>query len=112
MLGPDDHFRDDQDPPPTIVGAWFADYPHAESFLTPEVIWGLCRWRHERYERLIERARGLADRVERMKLYREADRMLVEEAVLMPGVYGRWHELLKPWVVWADQLKDVIIMPH
>jgi ABC-type oligopeptide transport system substrate-binding subunit len=59
------------------------------------------------------------DQEERMSLYRQADRILVEDAPVMPVGYGRQHLLVKPWVsrfptsaikylFW----KDVIIEPH
>ena len=54
-----------------------------------------------------------------MAMYQEADRILVEEAAIMPLAYWRCHWLVKPWVrrypvsttkswFW----KDVIIDPH
>jgi hypothetical protein len=59
------------------------------------------------------------DQAERMKLFGRADRMLVEEAVLMPYCHAQWKLLVKPWVkrypvspmrqwFW----KDVVIEPH
>jgi ABC-type oligopeptide transport system substrate-binding subunit len=54
-----------------------------------------------------------------MALYRQADRILVEEAPIMPWFYGRVHLLAKPWVSgfricpikrWYWQ--DVVIEPH
>jgi hypothetical protein len=33
---------------------------------------------------------------ERMKMFRQADGMLVEETSLLPLCYGRFHMLLKP----------------
>ena len=54
-----------------------------------------------------------------MGLYRQADRMLVEEAPIMPVGYGRQHLLVKPWVsrfptsaVKYLFWRDVIIEPH
>jgi ABC-type oligopeptide transport system substrate-binding subunit len=55
-----------------------------------------------------------------MKLYGRADRILIEEAVIMPLFYGRRHRLVKPWVTrypigllrGIDRWKDVIIEPH
>jgi len=52
-------------------------------------------------------------------MYREGDRILVEEAPLLPLTYLRFHCLVKPWVrryrtsplkwwFW----KDVIVEPH
>ena len=54
-----------------------------------------------------------------MKLYQQADRILVDEAVVVPLTYSRAHLLMKPWMrkyptsalerwFW----KDVIIEPH
>ncbi|MFQ6016456.1 MAG: hypothetical protein ACE5NP_13555, partial [Anaerolineae bacterium] len=71
------------------------------------------------YDELVEKARRVMDQGERMKLYRQADRILVEEAPVMPFVHARWGLLVKPWVrrypvsptrqwFW----KDVIIEPH
>jgi ABC-type oligopeptide transport system substrate-binding subunit len=57
--------------------------------------------------------------VERLKLHRQADKVLVEEAVIIPLTYHRQHMLVKPWVtkfptsvikIWY--WKDVIIEPH
>ena len=38
------------------------------------------------------------DQEERMELYQQADRILVQEAPIMPLIYGRLHLLVKPWV--------------
>jgi oligopeptide transport system substrate-binding protein len=54
-----------------------------------------------------------------MKLYTQADRILIEDAVLLPAFYGRDHLLVKPWVsrypisvmgklFW----EDVVLEPH
>jgi len=59
------------------------------------------------------------DQEERMRMYQQADRILIEEAPILPLAYGRFHMLVKPWVrryltsplrwwYW----KDVIIEPH
>jgi len=54
-----------------------------------------------------------------MKLYRQADRILVEEAPIIPLTYRRWPLLVKPWVrklslspMGEYSYKDVIIEPH
>jgi ABC-type oligopeptide transport system substrate-binding subunit len=68
---------------------------------------------------LVEHARRITDKEERMTMYQQADRILVEEAVTVPLLYRRSHLLVKPWVskyptsalsewFW----KDVIIEPH
>jgi ABC-type oligopeptide transport system substrate-binding subunit len=54
-----------------------------------------------------------------MKLYGQADRILVEQAAIVPLTYGRLHQLIKPWVskfpisaIKAWYYRDVIIEPH
>jgi oligopeptide transport system substrate-binding protein len=54
-----------------------------------------------------------------MKLYQQADRILVEEAAIVPIFYGRQHLLIKPWIrgyslsaISFPFWKDVIIEPH
>ena len=54
-----------------------------------------------------------------MKLYKQADRILVEQAAIVPLAYYRAHLLLKPWVTRYPtsplnlcRWKDVIIAPH
>jgi ABC-type oligopeptide transport system substrate-binding subunit len=95
-----------------------AVYPDPDNFLR---VWSPSRfgWRSERYERLVGQARRMTDQVERMRLYRQAETLLVEEAVILPTVYGQATLLLKPWVRklpaatfgWF-QWKDVILEPH
>jgi ABC-type oligopeptide transport system substrate-binding subunit len=76
-------------------------------------------WQNEGYEQLIEEAQSLMDQGQRLQFYQQADRILIEEAAIVPFLYGRRHYLLKPWVrrfpssglknwYW----KDVIIEPH
>ncbi|HUS69335.1 MAG TPA: ABC transporter substrate-binding protein [Anaerolineae bacterium] len=98
---------------------WAADYPDPDNFLRVgewELIGG---WRNELYDRLIEGARRVTDQGERMRMYQQAEPILVQEAPILPLWYFRWQLLVKPWVrkyalspmkVWF--WKDVIIEPH
>ena len=102
-----------------LLQAWVADYPDPDNFLRVNSIRGETGWQNQAYDRLIEEARQLTDQGERMRLYQAADRILVEEAVVVPLLYFRSHMLLKPWVkrypTSADSQwiwKDVIIEPH
>ena len=97
---------------------WIADYPDPDSFLRV-CIRRRTRWRDEVYDRLVAAARGVMDQGERITLYRQADRILVEEAPIVPLFYGHFHLLLKPWVrryptspMNAWHLEDVILEPH
>ena len=76
-------------------------------------------WSSLAYKELIESAASTTSQVERLELYRQADRMIIEEAVVLPLTYGRWHLLVKPWVaryplspVGDLFWKDVVIEPH
>jgi ABC-type oligopeptide transport system substrate-binding subunit len=106
--------------PAFAIGGWWADYVDPDNFLRVDVQLDLPEWRNEAYERLLDEARQTTDQAERMQVYRQADRILMEEAVIMPLSYTPMHLLLKPWIrkfpttaiknpgFW----KDVIIEPH
>jgi oligopeptide transport system substrate-binding protein len=108
--------------PPHIVGlASAAHYPDPATFVGParrddgHVAY---RWQHGTYDRLAAAAQS-ADQAERVRLYQQIDRVVVEEAWLLPLWYGRRHLLVKPWVVRLPTSpimgcfwKDVVIEPH
>ena len=108
-----------REPPHIFLAGWEADYPDPDNFLRVAPVQSDTRWRNVAYDGLVEEARRLMDQRERMKRYRQADRILVEEAAIMPLYYGRRHLLMKPWVRkypmsatgWRFW-KDVIIEPH
>ncbi len=98
---------------------WKADYPDPDNFLRASTFRQETRWSNETYDRLVEQARRLTNQAERMALYRQADRILVEEAVIIPYLYLQRHQLIKPWVsryptspLKASFWKDVVIEPH
>jgi ABC-type oligopeptide transport system substrate-binding subunit/serine/threonine protein kinase/class 3 adenylate cyclase len=98
---------------------WTADYPDPDSLLRVAMHQSYMHWRHDHYAQLLETARRSADQVERLKFYAAADRLLVQEAPILPVTYGRHHYLLKPWVkrypispLKASYWKDVIIEAH
>ncbi len=109
----------DQEPPILFAIGWGADYPDPDNTLrmSTHSIW--TGWHNPTYERLLEEARYIADHEERIKLYQQADRLLVEDAAVVPIYYGRHHMLIKPWVhrfsvsaIGWSLWKDVIIEPH
>jgi len=113
--------RLDREPPHLFLLAWVAYYPDPDNFLRVCPAWcNNAQWGNKVYNRLVEKARRITDQEERMKLYGQADRILVEEAAIMPLFYSRHDLLVKPWVsryplsaigpwFWG---KDVIIEPH
>jgi oligopeptide transport system substrate-binding protein len=98
---------------------WVADYPDPDNFLRVALAQYCPLAWNETYTRLIEIARRVTDQTKRMKLYQEADKILIEEAAIMPLAYGKFSGLVKPWVSrfpvspfkWFF-FKDVVIEPH
>jgi oligopeptide transport system substrate-binding protein len=95
-----------------------ADYPDPNDFLTARSV-GQTGWRNGVYDKLVDEAGRASDQMQRMSLCKEADRILIEDAPIVPLFYGRFHLLLKPWVrsfpvspQGTHHLKDVIIEPH
>jgi oligopeptide transport system substrate-binding protein len=94
---------------------WVADYPDPDSFLRVCVRSHIPHWRNDQYDQLLEAAQQTLDQLERMKLYKQMDKILIEQAVIMPITYGRHHELIKRWVKYpfgAKGFEYVIIEPH
>ena len=59
------------------------------------------------------------DQGQRVELYRQADRVLTEEAVVLPLFYGHIYELRQPWVrkptgssIYSPQWRDITLLPH
>jgi oligopeptide transport system substrate-binding protein len=111
--------RLDKEPPHMWILAWTADYPDPDNFLRVAFPRQETGWRNEAYYRLVDEARRVTDQEERNEMYQQADRILVEEAPIMPLAYGSCHLLVKPWVrryptsgrgFWY--WKDVVIEPH
>ncbi len=108
-----------------IGGGWVADYPDPDSMLRLLVTYGLGQtgWHNAHYDELVERAARTSDRAQRLAMYREADRILVmEDVLIVPLGYGGvmdWPNLRKPWLknfrsnaLGYFSHKDVIIEPH
>jgi ABC-type oligopeptide transport system substrate-binding subunit/DNA-binding SARP family transcriptional activator len=98
---------------------WFADFPDPASFLQTNYLIDHCHWQSPIFEALLEEGRRTIDQVQRVDLYRQADRVLIEESIVLPLFYGHIYELRQPWVqkpsgssIYSPQWKDIILMPH
>jgi ABC-type oligopeptide transport system substrate-binding subunit len=98
---------------------WGAAYPDPDCFLRTGPQAKYHCWHNAQYEQLLDAARRINDHAERLKFYQAADRLLMQEAVIMPLGYHQAHRLIKPWIkqypvnsVYASYWKDVIIEPH
>jgi oligopeptide transport system substrate-binding protein len=102
-----------------FLEAWGADYPDPDNFLRVGLASFPTNWRNDSFNNLVEKARRITDQEERMKLYKQAEKILVEKAIILPLYYERYQRLVKPWVskcpTSAMKLlhwKDIIIEPH
>jgi ABC-type oligopeptide transport system substrate-binding subunit len=76
--------------------------------------------RDDEIDRLLHDARSIRNRDERLRLYREADRLLVaERAALVPLAYGRGSIHVRPWIqgFWTNAvagatLADLVVRPE
>jgi len=97
--------------------AYGADYPDPDSFMRTFAA-NCGTWEDTAFKTLVNQARCTDDQNERISLYHEADRILVEAAAIIPMTYLRWHWLAKPWVrsrlseLLDHRWKDVVIEPH
>jgi len=105
-------------PPHITLQGWAADYPDPDNYLRTGFKKELSGWRGEHFDELVERARQTQDQVERIRLYQRADKILIDEAIVLLLGYAMTHVLVKPWVknfplsplgTWI--LKDVVIEP-
>jgi ABC-type oligopeptide transport system substrate-binding subunit len=84
---------------------WLADYPDPDAMLGRFVAFHHGVYRDRAIEQLLERARSLPHRDERLELYREAERAwLGEQVALVPLAYGRQLSVRRPWIdgLWAN----------
>jgi oligopeptide transport system substrate-binding protein len=108
-----------KEPPHLWLMGWSADYPDPDTFLRLAISNYRRGWTGQPHQQLLERARRMTDQGERLKLYRQVDRMVVEEALVMPWAYSNAYFLVKPWVkrcplssVAPPFWKDVVIEAH
>ena len=109
----------DRDPPPLFRMGWRADYPDPDNMLRVGIRSHWVGWQNETFSGLVEKARRIANSEERMDSYQRADRILVEEAAIVPLNYVRENWLIKPWIrnyfssnIFSPLFQHVIIEPH
>jgi len=102
-----------------FFNSFMARYPDPDHCLRLVSSGQRAAWQNDAYAELLERARRAMDQGTRITLYRQADRILIEEAPVIPIGYGRQHLLVKPWVSLMPTSaikylfwKDVVIEPQ
>jgi ABC-type oligopeptide transport system substrate-binding subunit/class 3 adenylate cyclase len=103
--------------PPIWWASWLADFADPATFLRNAHWCEDVGWRHPEYDAVLDEAGTTMDPDARLALCRQADRILVGEAPVIPCTYGRSHLLVKPWVrnpplKMNSRYQDVIIDPH
>jgi oligopeptide transport system substrate-binding protein len=101
--------------PHVFMNGWLADYPDPDSYLRVGVAYQ-SPWRDRNYFQLVEEAKRVTSQTQRIEMYREAERILIREAPIMPIIYGRYQMLIKPRLrripispIQSLILKDVIL---
>jgi ABC-type transport system substrate-binding protein len=84
--------------PAILYGGWWADYPDPDNYLRVCVYSDNPNWRHPEYEQMLEAARLSTEQAERLAYYREADRILMQEAIIVPVFYSPFHLMIQPRV--------------
>ena len=104
--------------PHVYLLCWVADFPDPDTYLRVGVDIHSA-WRNDAYASLVEQARHAMNQAERMSLYRQAEKILADEAPIMVVGYGEETFLLQPWVgkfpasaVVESFWKDVVIERH
>ena len=81
---------------------WVADYPHPQNFL--EVLFhsdadnNYGEYSHPEVDALLERAGVEPDFDQSLRLYQQAEQLLVEDAACIPLYFGENYILIKPYV--------------
>jgi ABC-type oligopeptide transport system substrate-binding subunit/class 3 adenylate cyclase/ABC-type dipeptide/oligopeptide/nickel transport system ATPase subunit len=94
---------------------WSADLPDPDNFLRAGFISLRSRWNHRQYKELITKARKELDQSRRLELCRLADKVLIDEAIVIPLVYERINFLVKPTVhrfsmtALGNRYEDIVI---
>ena len=84
-------------------GSWIADYPDAENYLS--VFYSknpappnYTRYKNERFDKLYEQSLTEMDERIKMDLYQQMDRMIIEDAPVVPLWYDEVIRLINPSV--------------
>jgi len=105
--------------PAMAIGGWTPEYPDPDSYMRVYLDGMRMLGWNEEYKRLVREAGRSTDQPARLAMYAQADRLLCEQAALMPLIYGQGKAFVKPWIrrvpKWLNRggcWKDVIIDPH
>jgi ABC-type transport system substrate-binding protein len=82
--------------------SWFADIPDPDNFLNilcgSESRYNFMRYRNPQVDRLLHQALVETDIIKRVGLYREAERIVLEDAPMIPFMYLTFESVFQPYV--------------
>lgn len=91
-----------QDPPHLFRMSWGADYPDPDTFMalfTSNSGNNHGRWKNKTYDNLVSKAAVMLDLNKRQKLYKEAQKILLEDEIAIAPLFFNTQIILnKPWV--------------
>jgi len=87
---------------PIFRYGWVADVPEPDNFLYrlfySQSRNNLTRYRNDRVDRLLDQARGEQIYLKRIELYRQAEKLIMEDAPVIPLNYQNYERLFQPYV--------------
>jgi peptide/nickel transport system substrate-binding protein/oligopeptide transport system substrate-binding protein len=98
--------------------AWYADYPDPDGFLYPlfhsQSANNYFRYRNPTVDGLLDEARRETDDLRRVKLYREAEQLILNDAPGVMFLHRTYEALFQPYVegIEASALGDLYIPLH
>jgi ABC-type oligopeptide transport system substrate-binding subunit/tRNA A-37 threonylcarbamoyl transferase component Bud32/dephospho-CoA kinase len=87
-----------EEDPDIFMIAWMGSFPDPDDFLSITLNENLLMWVNEEVQKMVMEAKHTPDDEQRILLYQQADRRLIEDAAIMPLSYGQHHILFKPRV--------------
>ena len=88
----------ENNPPQIYMLVWIASYIDPDYFLRVSFFRQNAGWENQYYEDLVKEAQRSMDKRKRIQLYKQADKIFTEAAVLIPILYSREHQMVKPWI--------------
>ncbi len=90
---------------------WIGDYPYPDTFLRmfhSQSANNQTGWKNARYDELVDQASREADLGRRLRLYEQAERILMDELPIIPIYYYSSLAMVRPWVRgWERNVQDV-----
>ncbi len=94
--------------------AWIADYPDPQNFLDVLFHSGTYNntgeYSNPNVDSLLDRAGVEQDPGSRLRMYQDAEKMIVQDAAVLPMFFGRSYVLVKPWV--SGYIESPLGMPQ